>query len=43
MKRTDSYVWVKVMQDRAQRWLANQRNASWVIETQNIKKKNNIC
>ena len=24
---------IKVMRERQQRWLANQRNASWVIET----------
>ena len=27
---------IKVMRERVQRWLVNQRNASWVIETMKI-------
>ena len=28
---------IKVMRERVQRWLANQKNASWVVETMQIK------
>ena len=35
----DIKVSIKVLRERMQRWLANQRNASWIVETFNKHRK----
>ena len=36
LQDTDRHLKIKVVRERPQRWLANQRNASWVIEAMKI-------
>ena len=37
LEDTDRHLRIKVVRERPQRWLANQRNASWVIEALEIE------
>eukprot|EP00957_Ditylum_brightwellii_P097296 7410267-Ditylum_brightwellii.AAC.1 len=37
LEGTSKSIKVKVMQERVQQWLANQQNASWIVETLCIK------
>ena len=37
LEATDMNIKIKVMRERVQQWLANQRNASWIVEMYNQK------